>query len=393
MTWDVGTLVWSVVLVLPGLQAAFQAIAMRHLAALVPHVPQAGELVHAPKVSIVIPACNEMEHLEAATCAKLESDYPNLEIVLVDDRSTDGTSELVDTLAAKDARVRAVHIRELPEGWLGKVHALYEGTNAATGDWLLYCDADVHLSPTVLRRVVAACERDRLDFATLVPLFWSSGWFVDIAISSFFTLLCVLGRIWETQDPKSRVAVGAGLFNLVRRTAYDRSPGFPWLKLEVADDVTFAQMMKKSGARCFVFNGSGDVKLFYYRSVREMILGLEKNGYAVMGDYRPGMLVLRSFLLLHVEMAPLVAAVFARGWIAAVAMAIVILQMVTQARVARWASRPWTRAVVPAFGIIVLTLSAWRSALLAHLRGGITWRGTFYPLRLLREGRRFEPPL
>src|SRR6185503_6720653 len=97
-----------------------------------------------PKLSIIIPACNEAASIEAAVTSRLAQDYPDFEVCVIDDRSTDGTGAIVDRLAEGDPRVRAVHITELPEGWLGKVHALHRGVSIATGEWLLLSDADVH---------------------------------------------------------------------------------------------------------------------------------------------------------------------------------------------------------------------------------------------------------
>ena len=101
------------------------------------------------------PACNEAAHLESAARTILDQDYPQLEIILVDDRSSDGTGALIDLLAREDARVKAIHIDKLPDGWLGKVHALQRGVERAEGEWLLFTDADVHFAPTMLRRAVA----------------------------------------------------------------------------------------------------------------------------------------------------------------------------------------------------------------------------------------------
>jgi cellulose synthase/poly-beta-1,6-N-acetylglucosamine synthase-like glycosyltransferase len=111
-----------------------------------------------PRLSVVIPALNEVDTLEAALGTLLAETYPDLEIVLVDDRSTDGTGALVDRLAARDPRITPVHITALPEGWLGKVHALHVGTQHARGDWLLYTDADVHFGQGSLRHAVAVAE-------------------------------------------------------------------------------------------------------------------------------------------------------------------------------------------------------------------------------------------
>ena len=108
-----------------------------------------------PRLSVIVPACNEATHLESAARTILDQDYPELEVILVNDRSSDGTGALIDLLAREDARVKAIHIDKLPDGWLGKVHALQRGVERAEGEWLLFTDADVHFAPTMLRRAVA----------------------------------------------------------------------------------------------------------------------------------------------------------------------------------------------------------------------------------------------
>ena len=100
-----------------------------------------------PRLSIVIPACNEAPAIQGAVESILAQDYPNLEIVLIDDRSTDETGVIIDRLAASDFRILRIHVTRLPDGWLGKVHALCRGAEASTGEWMLLTDADVHLAP------------------------------------------------------------------------------------------------------------------------------------------------------------------------------------------------------------------------------------------------------
>ncbi|PYQ54946.1 MAG: hypothetical protein DMF53_28775 [Acidobacteria bacterium] len=128
--------------------------------------PLAGPL---PRVSIIIPARNEERNLEEALRSILALDYDNLEIDVVDDRSTDRTGEILDRMATADPRLRIVHVRELPPGWLGKNHALWLGAEKATGEFLLFTDADVVMAPSILRRAVGALVADRLDHLTAAP--------------------------------------------------------------------------------------------------------------------------------------------------------------------------------------------------------------------------------
>jgi glycosyltransferase involved in cell wall biosynthesis len=345
---------------------------------------------HWPKVSLIVPACNEADGLEAATRSKLSSDYPNLEVVLVDDRSTDATPEIADRLGADDARVRVVHIQDLPAGWLGKVHALDRGVREASGEWLLFSDADVQIAPDVIRRVMARAIELDADFVALSPQFISTSFLLDVVLASFFRMLVVMGRLWKVPDPDSRAAVGGGVFGLVRRSAYDRTRGFSWLRLEIADDVGLGQMLKHSGARCFVFNDGAGVRLRFYNSVGDLMRGVEKNGYAVLGGLNPIRMLLIASFVLFAELSPVAALLIDVLWVRLAGVGMVAGMAFAQAAVARHAGNRVLPALVPAVGPFLLVLFMLRSAVLTHWRGGIVWRGTHYSLNELRAGRRFE---
>ena len=122
-----------------------------------------------PCLSVVIAACNEADTIEKALATLLNQDYPSLEIIVVNDRSTDKTGELIETISHGDDRVKAVHITDLPSGWLGKVHALNVGTRESSGEWILYTDADVYFKQGTLRKAIAFALSAKIDHLTLVP--------------------------------------------------------------------------------------------------------------------------------------------------------------------------------------------------------------------------------
>ncbi|MBI3203596.1 MAG: glycosyltransferase [Myxococcales bacterium] len=345
---------------------------------------------HWPKVSLIVPACNEAETIEAATRAKLASDYPNLEVVLVDDRSTDATGEILDRLALADPRVRVVHLRELPTGWLGKVHALSRGCQEATGEYFLFCDADVHIDADFLRRCMVEVTHRQLEFVAAIPEIIPSSFWLDVVLATFVRLLVVGGRLWLVGDSKSRAAVGGGVFAMVERRAFERTPGFEWLRLEIADDVALGQMMKRHGARSAVLDGSDGVRLHFYRSLGEMMRGLEKNGYAVFGGLRPLRLAAMVTVMVGLELVPLIALAVGSPSLRIAGAVMVATLALCQALVARAGRRPLSSALIPAVGVTTLVVFAVRSAILVHARGGVVWRGTLYPLAELRAGRRFE---
>jgi len=356
----------------------------------VPSAPP--EPVRWPKLSLIVPACNEAETLEAAMEAKLACDYPDLEIVLVEDRSTDDTPRIADAIAARDARVRVVHVDHLPEGWLGKVHALDTGVRASTGEWFLLSDADVHLSPTILKRTIAQAEAVGHDFIPLIPGLLPGTALLDIVLSYFMRAIVLLGRTWAVSDPKSDAAVGGGAFMAVRRASYDASPGLSWMRLEIADDIVFGQMMKRAGARCAVYNAPDDVRVHFYRSVGEMMRGLEKNGFTVAGQYSLPRHVFVQSVGIWLEVGPWVALALPFPIVRAVAAGVVLALLIVNGIVARWAKRPLWSALVPCLGLVLFAAIVSRATVMAVRRGGISWRGTFYKLEDLRRATRVELP-
>jgi len=341
-----------------------------------------------PRLSIVVPAANEADSIESAVRSILAQDYPDLELVLIDDRSTDATGAIVDRLAGEDSRVTPVHIRQLPEGWLGKVHALDRGLQQSSGDWLLFMDADVHLEPGALRHAVACCLAHDLDHLAVIPSMRSASFLVDAAVAMFLRTFTVATRAWAVGRPGSNAYVGVGAFNLVRREALDRTDGFSWLRLEVVDDMGLALMLKRHGARACLAVGTDMLWLYWYRSLAEMARGTEKAFASVTGG-RLGRLLLFSTIIAMAELAPLVALLplgVPMLWPAGLGMIAALLLMAILGT--RRARRPLLPSLLWPIGLAVNIGLMLRSAWLGWRRGGIVWRGTFYPTPLLRQGRR-----
>lgn len=340
-----------------------------------------------PKLSLVMPARNEAEHLERALTSKVASTYPNLELVLVNDRSTDETGAIAEAFAAKDGRLRVVHVHELPDGWLGKVHAMARGFEACTGEYVLFSDADIVIEPGALERVVGECERRRLDFLTIFPRVDMSGLLLTLTLATMFRLLVLFTRPWAVREPSSSASIGVGAFSLVRREALAKTPGLAWLRMETGDDVTLGWMMKRWGGRCEVLLGGDDVHLVFYPTFGAMQRAVEKNG----GSAPFPLLILGVAALLAIELG--VFAGFALGgpW-AVAAGGLLAYAVVVSAVTARWLGHPaWTSPLAP-LGVLPLAWVIGRSAVLALVRGGIAWRGTFYPAKVVAEGRRLYRP-
>ena len=344
-----------------------------------------------PRVSLIIPARNEVETLGPAMRSRLTDGYPALEVLLVDDRLTDGTGPLVDAIAAEDPRVRALHLTSLPSGWLGKLHAMKEGLRLATGEWLLFSDADVHLAPGTLARAVSYAEAHRLDHLSILPQLRPATWLVDAALASFTRTGLVMGRVWLVADPRSTVGGSVGAFGLVRRSALEQSPGIEHLRLEVADDLALGQMLKSSGARSAVANGRELVHIQWYRSLAELARGTEK-GVALF-DHRLLPALCWTGALGALELGPFVVALLApfpaARWLGLAGAALLLGSTVWMCRFAGQQTLP---AVLSPLGVVVNGVLLLRAAVLGKIRGGLQWRSTLYRPEELRPGRRVRAP-
>lgn len=349
-----------------------------------------------PTLSVVVPACNEADTIEAALASLLAQDYPGLEIVLVEDRSGDGTGEIVDRMAAGDPRVLAIHLRELPAGWLGKVNALRRGLEASHGELVLFTDADVHFAAGALRSAVSFLESHHLDHLAAIPAFRPTGRLVDVIDADILRgLLTVVLPSWRVHDARSRQFFGVGAFNLLRQEALGRTAGLEWLRMETADDVGVGLLMRRSGGRCGVASAFDLVSLVWHHRLEDVMRGTEKV-HATIGNCSLGRMVLMA------AGAPL-------GGVSPLA----------GAGAAVWATSPGTRVVGGAVvAVFVLGTAVWAHFMRSHLlpglltpllapvpvaailraawlgsrRGGITWRGTLYPCRELRARRRVRVP-
>lgn len=339
-----------------------------------------------PRLSLIMPARNEEPTLESALRSKLQATYPELELVLVDDRSTDATGAVADAFARTEPRLQVVHVEHLPEGWLGKVHALQRGLERASGEWVLFSDADVHLDPGTLERVIAYAEHEGFDHLGVLPSLTSSGPVLQATLSTFFRLLCAGGRLWAVPDPKSSAAIGVGAFNLVRRGALDRSPGLEWLKMEIGDDAALGVMLKRSGARQAVLNGRSEVSLEFYPSYGALTRALEKNGASLPF---PALLGGNLFIVL-LEYGLLAGLVSGHAPLVLLAAAAWAVGSMGTFMLSRWLGLPRWPALLPFLGSLPLAWAMVRSGVLALVRGGVVWRGTYYPTPVVRAGLRMK---
>jgi cellulose synthase/poly-beta-1,6-N-acetylglucosamine synthase-like glycosyltransferase len=339
-----------------------------------------------PSASIVFAARNEARGVEAGLRSLLRQDHPRLEIIAVDDRSDDGTGEILDRMAAGEPRLTVVHVAELPAGWLGKNHALHLGAGRARGELLLFTDADVVMAPDTLRRAASHLAREGVDHVTAGPHVDMPGWLLKTFGVFFGVMFTVFSQPWKARDPRSRRHVGIGAFNLIRADAYRRIGGHQPIALRPDDDMKLAKLLKKNGGTQDFVNGADLIRVEWYHSVREAVHGLRKNGFAGI-DYRLSLVLLTTVTQLLFFVWPFIAVFATHGWTRAsygVAVALVLFLFAGAAREQR--APMWLGVAVPLASLLFITV-VWNATLYALIHRGIEWRGTHYSLDELRANK------
>jgi glycosyltransferase involved in cell wall biosynthesis len=339
-----------------------------------------------PRISLIFAARNEEEKLPAALATLIEIDYPNLEIIAVDDRSNDATGRILDEAAVAHPRLRIVHVTELPPNWLGKPHALQKAFETSTGDWLLFTDADVRFQPDVLRRAVTLTKQRGLDHLTL---------FGEVEMASFGekVLITFMGfgfhlatDSFRVNNPRSRAYAGVGAFQLLRRSAYETSGMHRRLAMEVVDDMKLGKIVKQSGFRSEVAFAQDSIAVRWHAGIGNLIRGVTKNFFAV-ADFSLAIASAQIAGLFALSVLPFAGLFFGQGWIRVFAAVAVFIAVCFHAVVATIVMRvsPFYALTQP-LGAVLMSYMIARSAFVTVKQGGIVWRDTFYPLEDLKRG-------
>ncbi|MDE1177384.1 MAG: glycosyltransferase [Edaphobacter sp.] len=341
-----------------------------------------------PSITVIVPARNEAEALSACLQSLLAQDYPNLQIIAVDDRSTDATGSIIDQLAAANPqRLKTIRVMELPEGWLGKTHAMALAARHAIAmhhpDYLLFTDADILFQPEAIRRSLAqAVESDADHFVTFpTPIIKSPGEGMMLGYLGVMGLWAT--RPWKASDPKAvRDSIGIGAFNLLKTEAYQKLGGFDALRMEILEDLMLARKVKILGLKQRVAVAPGMVSLHWAKGATGIVNVMTKNLFSVFRFRVELMLGACIFLLLfclgpYVLLALPATRVPSILALLAIAALYALSERHSRIRAAYF-------LLLPVAALLFL-YSILKSTLLTLKAGGVTWRGTFYPLAELRR--------
>jgi glycosyltransferase involved in cell wall biosynthesis len=341
------------------------------------------------EITVIVPARDEEASIEATLRSLIASTGVRMQIIAVNDRSTDATGLRMEAVASDVAAaggrhtLRILHVAELPGGWLGKPHAMAIAAHMAQSPWLLFTDGDVMFHPQALDIALREAEVRDADHMVLTPtvILRTAGEKAMLATMNALSQWMI--RLWKVPDPRAKDYIGVGAFNMIRREVYQKIGGFEALRMEVLDDLRMGWLIKRAGYRQCVILGRDLVRLRWLHSAFGVVHLAEKNGFAAY-RYNVGLTLLASLGLLTVALLPPVA-IAAGGW----PLIGGLLTYVAFA-LAFWGNRkvtavpPWL-AVLYAPATLIVLYALLRSMTLALVRQGVDWRGTRYSLRELRR--------
>lgn len=338
----------------------------------------------APGVSVIIAVRDEALRIEKTVRQVMAQQGVALELIVVDDRSSDGTTEILRGLQPEFPNLRVIRVDRLPQYWLGKCHAMHVGSQAASGAWLLFTDGDIWMKPDAVVNAVAVALHRQADHLTLTPnqTHYHPPTILFRSCMLIFQVLFTIEMGAANRDRRNAMA-GVGAFNLIRREAYQAIGGHVTLRMEVADDMKVGLLVGRAGMKSRVFIGDHLVEADWAGTVWGIIKALEKNSFSALNFSYARLffiIVMFMYMWLSALLGPLTRTW--AGWAPATAFMLFIFAGIVQARRQRW---PVRAALLIPLSVAIMPIIFLNSALKTFRQGGIRWRDTFYPLDLLRQ--------
>jgi chlorobactene glucosyltransferase len=248
----------------------------------------------APRISVIVPARDEQRNIRRCVESVLSQAYPDFELIVLDDRSTDATPDILADLARRDRRLHVLQGAELPPGWAGKPHALYQAAQAARGEWLCFVDADTFLAPQALASAHAAARESSADLFSIFTRQELGSFWEKVILPLVFTGLSVGFNPRKVNDPRKADAIANGQFILIKSRVYHALGGHAAVKASIVEDRDLATLVKHAGYRLVLRDGQALASTRMYTSLPEMWEGWTKNIFLGLKD-RPGLLLLGAF--------------------------------------------------------------------------------------------------
>jgi glycosyltransferase involved in cell wall biosynthesis len=333
------------------------------------------ELIY-PSLSVIIPACNEEESLEQTITHLISQDYPDFEVIVINDRSTDRTREILAELEIKYPQLQVITVTDLPPKWLGKNHALDQGVKQSKGEWILFTDADIKYSPNSLKKTVGYALKSELDHLTIGPDVVYKGFFYGGFISFFGLVVAVIFMLSKS--------AGLGAFNLIKRSTYQAIGGYEAIAMQPVDDFALGKLVAKQGYKQSYGLSKGIISVKLYDNLLAMVKGIEKNQFAGANYSVSATLAMGCFLLfLHVY--PFVGLFFGPEWARVLCGVSVLTVFAIYNYSKNYLCLSLRHFFLHPISALLYLWAVLKSMVKILSRGGIEWRGTVYSLEELRK--------
>jgi glycosyltransferase involved in cell wall biosynthesis len=345
-----------------------------------------------PTISVIVPARDEAAGVEACLRSLLAVEGVRIEIIAVNDRSTDETGAVMNRVTAEahaaGVSLRVLHVEELPEGWMGKTHAMAIAASEACAPWLLFTDADILFAKDALRRAMNYAgsryeQQTEADHVVVLPTLIVKSFGERMFASFFQATSAIMSRFWRIAEAGTAESIGVGAFNLVRADVYREIGGFEALRMEVLEDLRFGFVIKSSGYRQRVAFGRGLVRVRWAEGLGGLVRNVTKNFFAIF-RFRVGMTLAACAVLAVMGVGPFVALAGPLS-IGLAGMVVLLMLLLLYQYYGRYTGTPAAFALTFPLAAILVVYSILRSMLVTLTRGGVRWRGTLYPLAELRR--------
>lgn len=337
-------------------------------------------------VSIVIPARNEERNIRQALTSVLALDYPDYEVIVINDRSDDNTGQILDDLSGSNPKLKVVHIESLPPGWLGKNYALDYGAKKAKGDYILFSDADVVFRPDTLSRVMPYVKENKIDHLSMAPSHVFKKFLLTSVVIVFEFLFMMRFKPWKVSNPKSRFFIGIGSFNMIKSSAYKKTGGFETLKMRPDDDIMLGKLVKKHGFKSGFIYAPEQISIEWYYSLPEMIRAFYKNTYAGF-NYNFLNAISSVVMLFVLTVVPYISLFFISGIGLFINIGVLFVIFCIYMILSRSNKISIFYFFTYPLACVIIVYLMLRAIFLTLTKGGIDWRGTFYSLKELRSNK------
>lgn len=343
-----------------------------------------------PFVSILVPARNEETKIERCLDSLLAQDYPNFELIVIDDRSTDRTGQIIEGYSKRDSRVKYVQGKDAPSGWIGKCNALAHAVGYASGDWYIFTDADTCHEKSSIRDAVAYSISNKTDLVSFVPMQELGSFWEKLVMPTLLSSFVLGDPFHSVNNPRAKRAYAYGQYIICRRSSYDALGGHQSVRDEIVEDHAIARVFKEKGYKILVGDGKTMYRVRMYTDLESMWQGWTKNLYSLIDSHVINLLAILALLNIVLLTPFIEAGIVAQMWLQAdpspftlplsllVGAQMIILMLWWRLTAEHRAGTTWWHFLWLPFGAISVTALQVHAAYLVLSGSKVNWKGRQY---------------